>query len=62
MVKLEAVREYGTFELLDGCELLPWSSDIQKMADSVAQDGPTYTNRDRRRPIFWVPAVHIGVI
>lgn len=43
-------------------ELIPWSSDVQKMANSVAQDGTTHTNCDRRGPILWVPAVHIGVI
>lgn len=32
------------------------------LSNYLTVDGPTYTNCDRRRPIFWVPAVHIGVI
>jgi hypothetical protein len=43
-------------------ELIPWSSDVQKMADSVAQDGTAHTDCDGRGPIFGVPAVHVGVI
>lgn len=41
---------------------LPWSLDIEKMADSITQNCSTHTNGDGRGSIFRVTCLNVGVI